>query len=481
MVTKPANRNLWLFFLLVLIVSSCARNPVTGRRQFVTMSERQEIELGRQYDPQIVATFGEYENEALMNFIREKGNEMGRLSHRPELEYHFRILDSPVVNAFAAPGGYIYFTRGILAQFSSEAELIGVLGHEMGHITARHMVTRQATQQLSQLLLIGGMIASEEFRRYGEFAMAGMQLLFLRFSRDDERESDRLGVQYSSMMGYDASRMADFFQVLDRMNLGSEHGGIPTFLSTHPDPGDRYSDVHQDAKRWQDSLDRQEWIVNTESYFQMIEGMVYGEDPRQGYVHGDAFYHPELRFQFPIPRGWELENMPVQVRMGPEDRRALMVFNIVQQNNLEAAASASLQQLQLNVHQSQQTTVNGMPAIATISTQTSQQQTIRVLSYFIDDNGTYYAFHGVSLEGEFDKYAPTFEATMTSFNRLNDPARINVQPVRLHIIRARQNAPLVEVFRQHNVPQQQMEEFAFLNNMELNTQVQAGTLLKIAR
>ena len=205
------------------------------------MSEAQEIQIGAQYDPEVMSTFGEYADADLLAFIQEKGTAMGKLSHRPELEYHFRILDSPVVNAFAVPGGYLYFTRGMLAQLNNEAELVGIIGHEMGHVTARHSAAQQSQQQLSQLALMGGMIASERFARYAQFAMQGMSLLFLKFSRDHERESDRLGVEYSSKIGYDAHKMADFFQVLNKMNMASEQGGVPTFLSTHPNPADRYS------------------------------------------------------------------------------------------------------------------------------------------------------------------------------------------------------------------------------------------------
>jgi predicted Zn-dependent protease len=470
------------FFAIILMLPSCAVNPVTGRRQLMLMSERQEIRLGQEYDPQIISAFGLYENKPLLALIEEKGREMARISHRPELEYHFRILDSPVINAFAVPGGYIYFTRGILAQFNNEAEMIGVLGHEMGHITARHSASRQSQQQLGQLLLIGGMIASEEFAKYGQYAMAGMELLFLSFSRDDERESDRLGVEYSSKIGYDAREMANFFEILIKMNLDEERAGIPNFLSTHPDPGDRFNSVRQDAENWQEELDFDSWQVNEESYLRALDGMVYGDDPRQGYVDGHVFYHPELEFQFPFPSGWELENSPTQVRIGPPDRDALIVFNIAQQGSLEEAARTTLQQLGLNVQESQSTTVNGMPAIATLSTQPAQgqQQNLRVLSFFIDDNGTYYVFHGVSGEADFNNYRQSFEATMTNFDKLTDASRINVQPERISIRQVRSAGPLSEVLRSFGVPQDRMEEFAFLNNMELTDQVPAGRLIKVA-
>lgn len=475
------SQRLLLFIALIVVGSSCAKNPVTGKRQLMLMSTSQEVAMGQEYDPQIVATFGEYDNPEMLTFIQEKGKEMGQISHRPDLEYHFRILDSPVINAFAAPGGYIYFTRGILAQFSSEAELIGVLGHEMGHVTARHMVSRQSKQQLGQILLIGGMIASEEFARYGQFAMAGMELLFLKFSRDDERESDRLGVEYSTKLGYDATHMANFFQVLEKMSMESEQGGIPTFMSTHPNPGDRYTDVLEDTKRWQDSLGISNYQVNTNSYLSMIDGMVFGEDPRQGYVEGGMFYHPELRFQFPVPSQWEVENTPMQVRMGPPDRKALIVFNIVPHDNLDEAAQQTISQLQLNVLESTRTTVNQMPAIAVLSNQSSEQQTIRALSYFIDDNGTYYAFHGIAEEAGFNNFAPQFENTMTKFRKLTDGSKINVEPKRLSIVKAPRTATLESILKNNNVPSDMLEELAFLNNMELTQQVQAGSMIKIVR
>lgn len=474
-----------LGLVALMVLTTCARNPVTGKRQFVLMSERQEIAMGAEYDPQIVASFGLYENAAVQAFIDQRGREMGLVSHRPTLEYHIRLLDSPVINAFAVPGGYIYLTRGILTHFNNEAELIGVLAHEMGHITARHTVSRQAKQTLGQLAVIGGMIASEEFRQYGEAAMAGMQLIFLKFSRDDEREADRLGVEYTAKIGYDASRFADFFKLLVRMNLDSEHAGIPTFMSTHPDPGDRYNTVKQDAQIWKDSLNLTTLKVNENSYLQMIDGMVFGEDPRQGYVEGNTFYHPELKFRFSFPAGWKLENSPMQVRMAPADGQALMIFSFAPGNSLQEAAQNSITQLELTVLESNNTTVNGMPALAFVSEQSSQNpntgevQTIRVRSYYIDDNNSYYVFHGVSPQATFNNLINQFNSTMQGFARLTDPAKINVKPKRIQVKRVQQAGTLADAFRYYGVSQADMEEFSFLNNMELTERVTVGRMIKI--
>lgn len=469
----------------MVLMFSCAVNPVTGKRQFMLMSEAQEVQLGAQYDPQVTGAFGEYKSDQLLSFIQAKGDEMGKISHRPKLEYHFKILDSPVVNAFAVPGGYIYLTRGILAQLNNEAELIGIMGHEMGHITARHSASQQSKQQLGQLVLIGGMIASEKFADYAQYAMQGMELLFLKFSRDNEREADQLGAEYTSKISYDAHKMADFFEVLNKMNMGSDHAGIPTFLSTHPDPGDRYNSVHENASQWQESLNFTEWKVNSDNYLRMIDGIVYGEDPRQGYVEGNIFYHPGLKFMFSFPGGWKLENSPLQVAMAPEDGRAMVIFTMSNQKTLEEAAQATIKELGLTLQDSKNTTVNGMPALATMAKQvsqdqtTGQQQVIEVLSYYLTYNNIIYVFHGVSSEADFKTYFNLLESTMLSFNRLADASRLNVKPSKILVKSVQRAGTLSDVFTYYGVPQDRMAELAFLNNMELSDKVPAGKLIKI--
>jgi predicted Zn-dependent protease len=476
---------LTLLFLITLIVFSCVVNPVTGKRQIMFISEEQEVQMGIAYDPQVVATFGEYRSDNIQNFISAKTKEMGAISHRPALEYHIKILDSPVVNAFAVPGGYIYLTRGILAQLNNEAELIGVVGHEMGHITARHSVSQQTKQQLGQLLLIGGMIASQKFAQYAEYALQGMQLLFLKFSRDDERQADALGVEYSSKISYDAHKMADFFQVLNKMSMAESKGGVPTFLSTHPDPGDRYNSVNQSSTEWQSKLGYSDWKVNQDSYLQMVNGIIYGEDPRQGYVEGNTFYHPELKFRFTYPAGWKYENTPTQVNMGPEDGKALMVFTLSRQKTLQNAADTTLQQLGLTLLESKNTTVNGMQAKATVARQvnqdqsTGQQTSNMVLTYFIQYSPYIYVFHGVSAEADFNAYFSTMESAMKTFAKLTEASKINVKPTKLLVTRVQRTTTLGNALTSSGVPQAKLEEVALLNNMELSATVQAGKLIKV--
>jgi len=474
-----------LFTATVLLVISCAVNPVTGKKQIMLMSEAQEIQLGLSYDPQVMATFGAYPDNNLQNFVQTRGTEMGKISHRPNLEYHVKVVDSPVVNAFAVPGGYIYLTRGIIAQLNNEAEMMGVLAHEMGHIAARHSVSQQSKQQLAQLLLIGGMIASEKFAQYAQYALQGMQLLFLSFSRDDERQADALGVEYSSKMGYDAHKMADFFKVLQKMSLSESEGGVPTFLSTHPDPGDRYNNVNAQATEWQKTLNLADFKVNQDGYLQMINGIIYGEDPRQGYVEGNTFFHPDLKFRFSFPTGWTLVNSPLQVTMAPSDQKALMLFTLASQKTLEAAVDSTIAQYQLSLMGSKRTTVNGLQAIMTQSKQSVQDQstgatqTNMVLSYFISYNNLIYVFHGVSTEADFNSYANAFNSSMTTFARLTDASKINVKPKKVQVVKVQRTGTLNDAFAYYRVPEAQYKELSLLNDLELTDQVPVGKLIKI--
>jgi len=484
---KRLNIYLKIFFVLAVILAaiSCAINPVTGKRQIMLMTEDQELALGSQYDPQVISTFGEYKNDALLSFIKAKTTEMGKISHRPTLEYHIKILDSPVVNAFAVPGGYIYLTRGILAQLNNEAELMGVIGHEMGHVTARHSAAQQTKQQLGQMLVMGTMIVSERLAQYAQYAMQGMELLFLKFSRDDEREADRLGVRYSSLIGYDAHKMADFFQVLNKMSMAESVGGVPTFMSTHPDPGDRYNSVNQLATWWQDSLKLTSPKVGADSFLQLIDGIIYGEDPRQGYAEGNVFYHPILKFKFSYPAGWRLENTPAQVNMAPEDQKALMIFTLANERVLKAAADSTLKRLGLVLSDSKQITVNGLPAIATVSKQVMKDQNTGaesanfVLSYFIQYTGYIFVLHGVTAEADFAAFRSPFESSMNSFSALTDAAKINVKPTKLLIKKVVKTGTMSNALTYYGVKQDKLAEVALLNDIELTAQVPAGKLIKV--
>ncbi len=480
---QKINKIHFAFLLSVLfLVVACSRNPVTGKKEFMLISEKQEMAMGAGADPAIVAQYGLYQDAEIQSFINAKGQAMAKISHRPNLNYSFKVLDSPVINAFAVPGGYVYFTRGILAHFNNEAEFAGVLGHEIGHVTARHSAQQYSKSMLAQVGLIAGMVAAPKFAQYANSAQQGLGLLFLKFGRDDESQSDRLGVEYSTKIGYDAHHMANFFNTLKRMRTTQGGEEIPTFMSTHPDPGDRFNKVHEQADYWQKGLKATNLKEGRDSYLRMIDGLVYGEDPRQGYFEKGYFYHPELRFVFPYPSSWQKVNAPSQVQMGAKDGKAMMIFTLAKEQSLTQAAQAFIQENQLTQVESRNVTVNGMQAIMSVADQAANQQNqspaIRILTYFISYNGKIYKFHGLSETKDFYTYRNTFEQTMTGFNKLTDQAKINVKPDVIKIETAKQTASLQFIMKSFNMPEDKMEALSLLNGMKLTDKVQQGTLIK---
>jgi predicted Zn-dependent protease len=467
------------YLLVLLILNSCAKNPVTGRNDFMLMSKEQEVAMGQQSDPEIKNFFGIYEDAKLQQFINEKGQQMAAVSHRKDLKYDFKIVDSPVVNAFAVPGGYVYFTRGIMAHFNNEAEFAGVLGHEIGHITARHSAKQYSNAQLAQIGLVAGSVISPVFAQYADIAGQGVQLLFLKFGRDAESQSDRLGVEYSTKIGYDAQEMAGFFTTLDRMREGKEE--IPTFLSTHPDPADREKKVAKEAENWQKKVSAADLKVNRDSYLRMIDGIVYGDDPKQGFAENNMFYHPVLKFQFPIPSQWQVQNTPQAVQMAEPNGKAMMMMTLAQGNNLQTAAESILKQYQLKVVDSGQDNVNGLPAVVAVADQVNEQgQTgARVLLYVIQYGENMYAFLGASSPADFNAYGPLLKNTMTGFRQMDDQEKLNRKPKRIRIKTVNQNTTLAQALSSFNVNQKQMEELAILNGMMLSDRVEKGTLIKV--
>ena len=260
---------------LPLLLFACATNPATGGKMLSLVSESQEIQMGQQFAKQVEASMPLLDSPALQGYVESVGLELAAVSERPGIPWTFKIVDDPVVNAFALPGGPVYLTRGILAYFSSEAEMAAVLGHEIGHITARHSVEQISRQQLAGLGLAVGSVLSTDVARYSGLASQGLQVLFLSYGRSDEHESDMLGVRYAGRVGYDVRESVTMHEKLDRISAMSEGSGIPDWLSTHPSSEDR--------------IDRLQAIVDTFAveklegadlgrgrYLAEIEGLVFG-------------------------------------------------------------------------------------------------------------------------------------------------------------------------------------------------------------
>ena len=211
---------------LAFAAAACSTNPATGKKQLAMMGQGQEVEMGRQADQEISATMGLYPDEKVQAYVDRVGKALAAKSERPDLPWTFRVLDDPIVNAFALPGGYVYVTRGLMTHLTSEAELASVLGHEIGQ-SGRHTVERMSKAQLASIGLAVGMILQPELRNYGDLAQAGLGLLYLNYSRDDEREADSLGLRYLSGGSYDPREMVEVFDVLRRVSESRSRGGSP--------------------------------------------------------------------------------------------------------------------------------------------------------------------------------------------------------------------------------------------------------------
>ena len=464
-------------------------NLVTGEQTRGAYTWQQEVQLGREADQQVIAQFGLYDDQALQNYVSEIGQEVLRTSAYGQAEtpaeirntpFHFRVLDSEVVNAMALPGGYIYVTRGLLAHLENEAQLAVVLGHEIGHVLARHSSQRAASQQLGQLGLLGAAVlggvvgggrVAEGILNYGG---TGIQLLFLSHSREDEREADQAGVAYAEFAGYDAAEAARFFRSLARLGQQSG-GGIPSFLSTHPDPGEREQTIPQLAAQYDSGTE-----VNQAQYLAQIDGLVLGQNPRQGFTENGRFYHPDLAFVFSYPNGWQLINAAAAVQIGEPNGRAVMEFTFAQEASAQAAAQAFAGQQGFQVSNQQSTTVNGNRAYAVSGSANTEQGQLGVLAYFIEYGGTVYRFMGLTAANAFGQYGNTFESTFRSFERLTDASYLNRRPVRLDVVQAPQSGPFQTFLSGRPTPTaMSANELAILNFVDLNTQIPSGTALKL--
>lgn len=461
-----------LFWLL-----SCASNPASGKKELMLVDEKDEIKLGRDTDVRIVREYGVYDDPALAAYLGEMCRRLGQLSHRPHLAYHFKTLDTSVVNAFAVPGGYVYFTRGILAALNSEAELGGVMGHEIGHITARHTAQQISRAQLAQMgLILPGLLGIPGL---SELAQIGVGLLFLRFSRDNEREADALGVAYATKAGYDASQMASFFETLQRMDPKPDRSGLPGWFSTHPSPDDREEAVRALARKLQRQRGLKEPKINREEYLKRLDGLIYGEDPRQGYVAEGVFFHPALRFQFPVPAGWKVNHTTSAVQLVSKERDAMILFSLSTKASIREALQAFVAGSKASVQRSDPLEVGSFAAHRVVSDLILEKGTVRALSYFIQKEKQVCVFHGLASVNDFRRHQELYDHTMRQFRELTDAKRIEVQPDRVRV-RATLGAETLEhALRALGVPEAKIKETATLNGGTLKEAVPPSTLLKV--
>jgi predicted Zn-dependent protease len=276
--------------------------------------------------------------------VSRLGRSLAAVSERPDLEWTFRVVDDPTVNAFALPGGFIYITRGILAHLGSEAELASVVGHEIGHVTARHGVNQMSKAQLAQIGLLSVSVAAPEAMggALGSLAETGLGLLFLKFGRDDERQADDLGLRYLIADGYDPHPMPLVFDTLRRVSEAQRAGGVPGWMSTHPLPENREQRIADQIAASGRSFAGTP--TREQEFLAAVEGIVFGDDPRQGYFDDRTFFHPEMEFRLDFPAGVALVNRRDSVGGISEAKDALIRLALAAEATPAAALDKFLSQ-----------------------------------------------------------------------------------------------------------------------------------------
>jgi len=463
-----------VFVLVATAASGCSVNPVTGQREFSLIGQNQEIQIGRDADQDISHALGIYEDPELQAWLQALGESMARTSERPSLPWTFRVLDDPVVNAFALPGGYIYFTRGILAYFSSEAELAGVLGHEIGHVTARHGVRQVSRAQLAQLGLGIGAVLLPEFAGVADLAGVGFGLLFLRNGRDAERQADDLGLTYMLGLGYDPREMAATFEMLARASGAEDGARIPGFLSTHPDPLDRRARILTRIEEESLEGDR----VERESYLERIRGMPFGENPREGFFQGGIFHHPDLAFRMTVPEGWRTLNQKQGVQAVSTEQDAILVLTISREASARAARDAFARGERIVALQTGAETVNSLPsAQLEFRATTSDGTPLRGAAHFFEKDGRVYQLVGYAADERWTAREGLIRNSLRSFRAETDPAILARQPDRIELVRTPREMTL-EAFHQAYPSTIDLATVGTINRLRPGDVIPSGTLLK---
>lgn len=462
-----------LVFLFCL--SSCATNPVSGKPELALVSESQEIDIGRQSAAAAESQMGLVADQQLQDYVRGVGMPLAQASERTALPWAFQVVDDPTPNAFAAPGGFIFVTRGLLALMGNEAELASVVGHEIGHVTARHSVKRMSQQQLAQIGLGVGSMISPTLAQFGGIASSGLQVLFLSYGRDDERQADDLGYGYALGQNYDVREMVNVFSALQHSAQLAGRSPIPDWQSSHPNPAERIVRIEKKLETLPSATPARR--IGEDEFLSHIDGLMYGPNPRNGYFESNHFVHPELGFQLDMPAGWKTQNMSQFVIGGSPDNDAIIQLSLVEGGRSEASDAFFAQQ-GLNRGRVESNRVNGLGAvIGHFEAQTEQGMLGGIAAFITLDNSTYRILTYTSA-AKLSGYERAFTQSINSFDRLTDRDALARQPDRLEIVELRKSMTLSQFNRSYpsTIP---LEQLALINHLSSSeSQIQAGQFMK---
>ena len=479
---------LFVLASLAWLLSACATNPVTGGSDFVLMSEDQEVSLGQKYNTEILEEMPAYPDPALEELVQRIGKQLASHSHRPGLDYHFTIVDSAQVNAFALPGGYIYITRGMLAYLNSEAELAAVLGHEIGHVTARHSVRQQSTSAVTGIL--GAVVAASTGIQGADSLtnLAGTAIV-RGYGREHELEADRLGAEYLARSGYDPEAMLQVVSVLKNQEAfettvakkeGREANVYHGLFSTHPDNDARFREVITAAKKYKtDSAAR----IGRDSYLLRLDGLTFGDSEHEGVVRGNHFYHKDLDFSLTFPSGWKINNQTSRVIATPAAKDGLIQLTMDSPDKKVTPKQFMQQHLQLNnLRQGETFNKNGLKGYTAVATGNTPWGQRRIRYVVISRNNSIYIFAGTARStDQASKYDADILATAKSLHPLTKAEKKLAAGKKLDIIRAPKGTTWAGLARRSPITNYPEEQLRLLNDQYPTGEPGKSEIIKIVR
>jgi predicted Zn-dependent protease len=472
-----------LAFIAAMLMTACATNPVTGKRELSFMSEEQEISVGRELDAQVRQEMGLYENDDLQRYVRDLGMQLARSSQRPNLPWSFAVLDSPAVNAFALPGGFIYITRGILPYLDNEAQLVGVLGHEIGHVTARHSAQQYTRGMGASLGVLVGSIFVPQMRPFGDLAQGGIGVLFLKFGRDDELQADALGAEYAAAGRWDPDEVPAFLTTLARIAETTDRNGVPNWLSTHPQPENRAERVGETVKNVRTAAEGSPWTVDRDGYLARIDGIVFGDNPEDGVVRGNLFLHPPLRFALEFPEGWEITNSDEQVVAQEPGNKVFMVLRSIDArpgSSLDQAAQQHMRESGYKPADLASATIGGMQAVlGTYEGSASGIGKVTARGAHVELGRTTFFIGGIAPPDIYARVAGDFDRAIQSFRQMSAAEADAVEPNLVDLYTAREGDTWQSIAQRAGKGLVSANTLAIMNDHAIDEQPKPGTRLKI--
>lgn len=464
------------------LLAGCEINPETGSLNFNTVAPAEEEKIGAEAHRQVLAEFGGvYYDPPLAAYVDRIGKTMGEQSINRNFDYRFTILDSPAINAFALPGGYVYITRGLLALLDDEAELAGVLGHELAHVTARHGAQRLSRMRVEERFC-ATFLCDFELPVLGDMATVGLNLAFGGFTQDQELEADKLGIRYLRHAGYDPHAMTSFLNKLKaQSDLDAETAGLTEeqrkgrgYSSTHPLTEDRIAL----SRKFADGKD--EGVMGEREYLLNIDGLLYGNRREYGFIIGDSYLHPIRRIAFDVPSDYTLYPDSRRVTaVGPDG--AIMLFEpsrrLVRGPVLDYLMGVWAEGL--NLEDARNLEINGMEAATGwMRRQTSRGLVDYRLVAIRMNAGVIYRFLFISPAAMTSRLSEGMRAITYSFRMIGKAEAERMLPLRIRIVSAGRDDNLASLASRSGFTDNAVKRFAILNALDPDSVIEPGRLLK---